>query len=51
MNIKDGQLFINVTPDEMFAQLTVVPPQGGGKEMTEDFVKGAVKSSQCGISD
>jgi uncharacterized protein (DUF342 family) len=41
--VKDGQLFINITPDEMFCQLTVVPPQGGGKEMTEEYCKEQLK--------
>ncbi len=42
--IKDGQIFINITPDEMFAQLTIVPPQGGGKDITEDDVNIALKN-------
>ncbi len=41
--IKDGQVFINLTPDEMTAQLTVVPPQGGGKEVEMDDVQMALK--------
>jgi len=44
IDVKDGQIFINVTPDEMFAQLTIVPPQGGGKEITEDFVMEQLKN-------
>ncbi len=43
--IKDGQIFINITPDEMFAQLTLVPPQGGGKDITEDDVYNALKNN------
>lgn len=39
IDVKDGQIFINVTPDEMYAQLTIVPPQGGGKEILVDDVK------------
>ena len=42
--LKDGQIFINITPDEMFAQLTIVPPQGGGKDITEDDVNNALKN-------
>ncbi|MCX8092794.1 MAG: FapA family protein [Candidatus Goldbacteria bacterium] len=41
--IKDGQIFINITPDEMFAQLTIVPPQGGGKDILEEDVYTALK--------
>lgn len=42
IDVKDGQIFINVTPDEMYAQLTIVPPQGGGKEISADDVKKAL---------
>jgi uncharacterized protein (DUF342 family) len=44
IDVKDGQLFINITPDEMFAQLTIVPPQGGGKEMTDVYVREQLKN-------
>lgn len=42
MEVKDGQIFVKVTPDEMFAQLTIVPPQGGGKEITLESAKNAL---------
>src|SRR6056297_1594571 len=42
IEVKDGQVFVNITPDEMYAQATVVPPQGGGKEVTEDTVKNSL---------
>lgn len=42
--LKDGQIFVNITPDEMFAQVTIVPPQGGGKDITEDDVYNALKN-------
>ncbi len=42
IDVKDGQIFINVTPDEMYAQLTIVPPQGGGRETSVDDVKKAL---------
>jgi len=42
IEVKDGQVFVNITSDEMYAQITIVPPQGGGKEVTEDVVKNAL---------
>jgi uncharacterized protein (DUF342 family) len=44
ISIKDGQIFINITPDEMFAQLTIVPPQGGAKDIKEEDVYNALKN-------
>lgn len=45
ISIKDGQIFINITPDEMFAQLTIVPPQGGGRDITDDDVNNALSQN------
>ena len=42
IDVKDGQIFIKVTPDEMYAQMTIVPPQGGGKEITDDSAKNSL---------
>ena len=42
IEVKDGQIFIKISPDEMFAEMTIVPPQGGGKEITEEIAKKAL---------
>lgn len=44
IDVKDGQIFVNVTPDEMYAQLTIVPPQGGGRETSAEDVKQALNN-------
>jgi len=42
VEVKDGQIFVKISPDEMFAEMTIVPPQGGGKEITLDSAKNAL---------
>lgn len=42
IEVKDGQVFVKISSDEMFAEMTIVPPQGGGKEITEEVAKAAL---------
>ncbi len=42
IEVKDGQIFVKISPDEMFAEMTIVPPQGGGKEITEEVAKASL---------
>src|ERR1035437_8711661 len=42
INSKDGQVFVKVNPEEMSAMLTVVPPQGGGREISIEDAKNAM---------
>ncbi|MFP4465927.1 MAG: DUF342 domain-containing protein [Candidatus Goldiibacteriota bacterium] len=42
IDVKDGQVFVKIDPEEMSAMLTIVPPQGGGKDITEDDAKNAL---------
>jgi uncharacterized protein (DUF342 family) len=53
IDIKDGQIFVKIDPEEMSAMLTIVPPQGGGKDVTEEEVKAALKAENVvfGIKD
>jgi len=44
IDIKDGQIFVKVDPEEMSAMITIVPPQGGGKEIEEADVLQALKT-------
>jgi uncharacterized protein (DUF342 family) len=53
INAKDGQIYIKVDAEKMSAMLTVVPPQGGGKDITVDAVKAALAGNGIvfGIKD
>ncbi|HDT14742.1 MAG TPA: DUF342 domain-containing protein [Firmicutes bacterium] len=42
IDVKDGQVYVKVDPEEMSAMLTIVPPQGGGKDITEETAKNAL---------
>ncbi len=42
IEVKDGQIFVKISSDEMFAEMTIVPPQGGGKEITEEIAKASL---------
>jgi len=44
LDVKDGQIFVKVDPEEMSAMVTLVPPQGGGKEITVEDVMNALKT-------
>jgi uncharacterized protein len=53
INSKDGQVFVKVDPEEMSAMLTVVPPQGGGREISIEDAKNALTANGIvfGIKD
>lgn len=45
VNRKDGQVFLKMDPDEMSVLFTVVPPQGGGKEIEIEDVNNALTTN------
>jgi uncharacterized protein (DUF342 family) len=42
INVKDGQVFVKIDGEKMSAMLTVVPPQGNGKDITLDAARAAL---------
>ncbi len=42
VSVKDGQIFVKVDSEKMSAMLTIVPPQGNGKDITLETAKAAL---------